>query len=83
MHETETQSVNSFACFFVVKNRGIPTARKSTAHLDAAIRCSSKNDTFYKIFTKCGIAIASFSQILIFQKPKLAHQYTTFLMFLL
>jgi hypothetical protein len=83
MHETETQSVNFFACCYVVTNRGIDTARKSIAHLDAAIWCSSKNDTFYKMFTKDGGTIASFAQILIFEKPKLAHEYTTFLMFLL
>jgi len=72
-----------FACCYVVTNRGIDIARISVAHLDAAIWCSSKNDTFYKMFTKDGKTIASFAQILIFAKPKLAHAYTTFLMFLL
>jgi len=38
---------------------------------------------FYKIFTKYGGTIASVAQILIFEKPKLAHEYTIFLMFLL
>jgi hypothetical protein len=53
-------------------------------HLD---RCNLvqflKNYTFYKMFIKYGGTIASFAQILIFEKPKLAHEYTTFLMFLL
>jgi hypothetical protein len=83
MHGTATQIMNFFACCFVITNRGIDTARKSIAHLDAAIRCSSKNDMFYKMFTQCGKAIASRAQFPFSKKPKMAHQYTTFLMFLL
>ena len=82
MHETTAQIVNFFAGRFVVTNRGIDTARKSIPHLDAAIWCSSKNDKIYKMFTRCGKTIASFAQIPIFEKPKMAHEYTTFLMFL-
>jgi hypothetical protein len=83
MHETETQSVNFLARCLVVTNRGTETARKSILRLDAAIWCSSKNDMFYKMFTRCGKTIASRAGFPIFEKPKLAHEYTTFLMFLL
>ena len=83
MHDTATQNCDLFSCVDFTNLECVDCRSHIRPHLDRCNLCSSKNYTFYKMFTKYGGIIASLAQILIFEKPKLAHEYTTFLMFLL